>query len=57
MRALATSRLVLEPQVARHADEMFTLLQDPARAGSAARVKQTNVSGEEPWRVESTKSS
>lgn len=30
MRALQTPRLVLEPQQARHADEMFPLLCDPA---------------------------
>jgi RimJ/RimL family protein N-acetyltransferase len=30
MRALATQRLLLEPQRAEHADEMFALLQDPA---------------------------
>lgn len=30
MRSIATERLILEPQVAAHADEMFALLQDPA---------------------------
>ena len=30
MRALNTSRLTLEPQVAAHADEMFFVLSDPA---------------------------
>ena len=30
MRRVTTPRLVLEPQVAKHADAMFALLQDPA---------------------------
>ena len=30
MRSIATERLLLEPQVAAHAEEMFALLQDPA---------------------------
>lgn len=30
MRSITTERLLLEPQVAAHADEMFQLLQDPA---------------------------
>ena len=30
MRAIATSRLSLEPQVAAHAEEMFRVLDDPA---------------------------
>ena len=30
MRALATARLCLEPQMARHADAMFEVLSDPA---------------------------
>jgi RimJ/RimL family protein N-acetyltransferase len=30
MRTLVTGRLVLEPQVAAHAEPMYTLLQDPA---------------------------
>ena len=30
MRSITTERLLLEPQVAAHAEEMFTLLQDPA---------------------------
>ncbi len=30
MRALATDRLVLEPQLAAHAREMFAVLGDPA---------------------------
>ena len=30
MRSITTERLLLEPQVAAHAEEMFALLQDPA---------------------------
>src|SRR5207247_7165268 len=30
MRVIATGRLILEPQVAAHADEMFAVLSDPA---------------------------
>ena len=48
IRPLETPRLVLEPQVAAHADEMFIVLSDPAiyefenappgSVGSAARA-------------------
>ena len=30
MRVIATPRLILHPQVARHADEMYAVLSDPA---------------------------
>ncbi len=30
MRPLSTARLILQPQVARHAEEMFAVLDDPA---------------------------